>query len=195
MAETQLEQSAWVRPRDDDFLMGKSEEALELLSAVQRGLEDFGSVRANPDRGSKPLTDSPTRLVALDTPQLREALGRIGRNLSAKPHDAGDEFYGRLSVCQGRAPFFRGFLDRYVDVPLVTTRNPGVIYFLQAIPKIDDKLKRENHAQFGIHYHYLNGGEERSNTILCFKHEMNWPLFSEKHAEKSSQFDARPGAW
>ena len=205
MAEEQFEQGIWERPSGDEFLAEKSEETLELLAALQRGLERFEPVRTIPDatRGDGAHAETSDGVISVDTPQLRrrldavaEALRRAERTSSAKSRDGAEVVpHGTLSVCRGRAPFLRGHVDRYVNVPLITTSNPYVAYFLQTIPNIGDKLKRENHAHFGIHYHYLNRYEARSNTILCFRPETEWPLFSERHAEKRSEFDARPGAW
>jgi hypothetical protein len=87
MAEAQFEQIY------DALLAAKSQEALELLSTLQRGLESVRTVPdTNPDQRGKQLTDGSTGSVALDTPQLRE--------------DVSGEFYGRLSICQGRGPVF-----------------------------------------------------------------------------------------
>src|SRR5215207_3809963 len=79
--------------------------------------------------------------------------------------------------------------------PLLRRSSPDVIRFLEKVPKFGDYLKRENHAHFGIHYHYLDSHKKRSDTVLCFEPPAPWPLFAEKHAEKSAQFPARPRAW
>jgi hypothetical protein len=197
-----LEENFWTVPRDDGFISEKTQEALQVLSALQRGLErsepEDSIHSAIPNREMFEIEES-IGLIAFDSRRLRDALAMVGQTIRRiERNDSANaqfEYYGMLSIYQGRASFFRGYVDRHLNVPIVRSRDPGVIHFLAKIPNVGDKLKRENHAHFGIHYHYLNSSEERSDTILCFQLGTDWPLFSEKQAVKSSEFPARPGGW
>jgi hypothetical protein len=103
--------------------------------------------------------------------------------------------YGTVIHHLGRRSFYGGFLDKRRTVPLLRRTSPDVIRFLEKVTGFGDYVKRENHAHFGIHYHYLNSSKRRSDTVLCFKPAAPWPLFAEKHAERSAHFAARPRGW
>jgi hypothetical protein len=149
VSDLPLEENIWTLPRDDSFLSEKTQEALQVLAALQRGLERSKpetSIRsAIPNREMLDIEES-IGLMALDSRQLRDALAIVGQIIRSieRSHSTSDQFeyYGRLSIYRGRASFFRGYIDRYLNVPIVRARDPSVIHFLAKIPTVGDKLKR-----------------------------------------------------
>jgi hypothetical protein len=117
-------------------------------------------------------------------------------DLLAERHDPSKlETYGTVNQHLGRRSFHGGFIDKRRSVPLLRRSPPDVIRLLVNVPSFGDYIKRENHSNFGIHYHYLDSNKKRSDTVLCFENNSSWPLLAEKHAEKSAHFSARPQAW
>ena len=193
----------WEVAADDGCLREDEHQTVEFLRQLQATLEQLVPqeppyTRLNPQaiRQSKPR-----RLIALVAAEsqtlhsLRTKISELENLLSKRydPLELGQ--YGTINLHLGRRSFCRGFLDKRQSVPLLRRSSPEVARFLQKVPKFGDYLKRENHSHFGFHYHYLSRWKERSDTVLCFKPANPWPLFAEKHAEKSAHFPARPRAW
>ena len=121
----------------------------------------------------------PNSLVALDGQLLRNLRAEIGalEDLLAERYDSAElGQYGTINQHLGRRSFYRGFLDKRRSVPLLQRSSPDVIRFLEKVPKFGEYLKRENHAHFGIHYHYLDSNKKRSDTVLCFSPPSPWPF-------------------
>jgi hypothetical protein len=94
----------------------------------------------------------------------------------------------------------RGYVEPVLRLPVVDQVPARVVAYFIGIPNDSDLLKRENHDQFGWHYHYLNSLRQRSDTVLCWDTRANGsnssrPLFYETHAEKRARFHARPARW
>jgi hypothetical protein len=138
------------------------------------------------------------RLIALESETLDRLCTEIKEmeellSRENNPVELGE--YGMITHNLGRRSFYRGFLDKRRTVPLLRRSSPDLLAFLQKVPKFGDHLKRENHAHFGVHYHYLDASRKRSDTVLCFASSKHWPLFAEKHAERRALFSARPRGW
>lgn len=136
----------------------------------------------------------------MDTSELRTAIASLNKAVKridqSNEHGEKREFHGTISVFEGRAAILRGHVDRLRNLPVIRTADPFVLQLITKLPKFGAKIKRENHAQFGIHYHYLDNDEMRSDTILSFRTiDTQSPLFSEPHAVKGAYFFARPESW
>jgi len=91
-----------------------------------------------------------------------------------------------------------GFIEPIFSEPILPRLSERVIAFLIEIEGYDDFLKREHHAHFGWHYHYLDRKKRRSNVILCWDIKTSntpRPLFYEGHGEGSYDFPAKPHLW
>jgi hypothetical protein len=187
----------------DDYLREDEYQTLEFLRDLQAALEMLARQRPPYTRLDPPesLQDKPTRPMSLVAPEsltlhnLRSAIRKLENLLSERHPSAELGEYGTVTHHLGRRRFYGGFLDKRRTVPLLRRSVPEVIRFLEKVPKFRDHVKRENHAHFGIHYHYLDAQKKRSDTVLCFQPPRPWPLFAEKHAEKSAHFPARPRGW
>ncbi len=193
----------WKAVVDDGYLREDEHETFKFLRQLQAILERLvlqvpPYMRLDPPES---LRDKPGRPITLIAPEsqtlhnLRAKISELEDVLSERYDQVELREYGTLTQHLGRRSFYRGFLDKRRTIPLLQRSSPDVIHFLQKVPKFGDHLKRENHAHFGIHYHYLDSSKRRSDTVLCFKPPTPWPLFAEKHAQKSAHFAARPRAW
>lgn len=151
-----------------------------------------------------------------DLPGLQEILGKIANALETleqvledraegaapKEHAIDNEgvwSLGQITTSGPRRPIRGGWVEPVVGRRLIVT-SPLIIAFLTSLPD-GDWLKRERHAHFGWHYHYLDRRRRRSDIVLCWdvralppKPELR-PLFQEKHGEGGADFSARPDTW
>lgn len=187
---------------NDECLSEDEHETLELLRQLEAVLKWLVSqkppfVRLDISKSVQQRPRRPNRLIMLDglPRRLHEEISKLEGLLSEKydPAELGE--YGTINQHLGRRSFHHGFIDKRRSVPLLRRSSPDVIRFLVQVPNFREHVTRENHAHFGIHYHYLDSKKRRSDTVLCFAPPSPWPLFAEKHAERSAQFPARPGAW
>lgn len=103
-------------------------------------------------------------------------------------------------------PILRGFIQPMQKVPILRRMPDQIALFLISIDNGEDYLDRETHGM-GLHYHYLNWREERSNVVLSWDTRWKAPdpqtapptlrgLFVEPHGEKSNAaFVAKPHLW
>lgn len=103
-------------------------------------------------------------------------------------------------------PILRGFVQPLRREPVLKRVSDRVALYLITLEDGKDYLDRETHGM-GLHYHYLNRREERSNVILSWDTRWKAPnpqtkpptlraLFVEHHGEKNNaDFVARPELW
>jgi hypothetical protein len=106
---------------------------------------------------------------------------------------------GEVTLRSSRTEILRGYVDFLQTFPVGGDIPEVLALCLLAIPTLTGKLARENHSQFGYHYHYVDAAERRSNTILTFENRVLTPhqptLDWEYHAEGKAEFDARVERW
>jgi hypothetical protein len=193
----------WRGAADESDLREDERETFELLRQLKETLGGLirrkpPYARLEPPERLQVRPSRPIRLIARESETfdgLCTEIHKLEDLLSQRygPTELGE--HGTITYVLGRRSFYRGFLDKRRTVPLLRRSSPDVVAFLQKVPKFGDHLKRENHAHFGIHYHYLDSSKRRSDTVLCFKPSVHWPLFAEKHAERHAHFPARPRGW
>jgi hypothetical protein len=179
--------------------------ALSHIEEVRRALElteegaVFDPVSSRPEETRIPTGTEVSALLAVDCGGVRSALDALARTVQRIESNYGSgeriESYGTITMFLARTPILRGYVDRCINVPIVRTSARHVMQLIVALPKHRLNLERENHSHFGIHYHYLDRDEERSDTVLCFKNNMDDPLYAESHAVKDAHFFARPDTW
>lgn len=103
-------------------------------------------------------------------------------------------------------PILRGFIQPMQRVPIISRVPDQIALYLISIDNGEDYLDRETHGM-GLHYHYLNWRQDRSNVILSWDTRWKAPdpqttpatlraLFVEPHGEKSNAaFVAKPHLW
>jgi hypothetical protein len=194
---------SWDAATNDGYLLKAQSETFDFLHQLIAMLERLvlqnpPYSRLDPPAELRGKPGHPVILLASEG----DTLGRLHTEINEledllsegrEPTELGE--YGLITQHLGRRSFYNGFLDKRRTVPLLQKSSPDVIRFLEKVPKFGDYVKRENHAHFGIHYHYLNSSKKRSDTVLCLKAPAPWPLFAEKHAERSAHFAARPRGW
>jgi HAMP domain-containing protein len=207
MSNFQSDDAIWKTDIDDVVLAELTFQTIGRLNSIERAIErvaegrpilnsDAPSSREERDQGEPDTAE----WLAMDTSELRTAIESLNKAVkrikpSNDPRGQG-ELHGTISVFEGRAAILRGHVDRLRNLPVIRTADPFVLQLILKLPKFGAKIKRENHAQFGIHYHYLDSDEMRSDTILCFRTvDTKSPLFSEPHAVKGASFFARPESW
>lgn len=141
---------------------------------------------------------------------LKEALVNTDwhSDVSDVPASKGNQWtFGTAIEIRGvRKPILRGFVQPMQRVPILSRLPEQIALYLISIDNGEDYLDRETHGM-GLHYHYLNWREQRSNVILSWDTRWKAPdpqakppilraLFVEPHGEKrNAAFVAKPHLW
>lgn len=77
--------------------------------------------------------------------------------------------FGTVQKLLEQKPILRGFAEGVKSEPVGSIKSRKLAFYLISIPGLKEKLCRENHDHFGYHYHYLDKGNRRSDTVLTFR--------------------------
>jgi hypothetical protein len=119
---------------------------------------------------------------------------KVGRSSSA-----GEQWnLGEVVYMLEERPFLRGSVEMRRSEPIAQDVPEVLVEFLMAVPGFDAQITRETHGrQWGYHYHYLDGRDRRSDTLLTFDRDSDNSrptLCWERHAE-GDKFKARAEDW
>ncbi len=133
--------------------------------------------------------------------QLKDLDWRPGRTMLDESL-VGTWHFGEFTQRAPIRQILRGFLEPVRRFPIVQRIPELVVHYLISLPDNGDYLKRERHANFGWHYHYMPDENTISDVILSW--DTRWattaphalrPIFQEKHGEGRYHFEAKPWLW
>jgi hypothetical protein len=205
---------------DTDRDGGRNQAVIERLGELRRLIDDLatreGKVRVgrdSPDPAAAELPRGGLTPIEVSLAEFEEAkeliLGigagvqrlaiRIGAPVDESSRRLTGErgFLGAVTVRLHRRDFLRGVVETRVTLPLTPPLPERVFLYLVSIPGLKEKLTRENHGQWGYHYHYMDANERRSDTLLTFDQNSSASVPSllwERHAE-GDKFKAKADKW
>ena len=138
------------------------------------------------------------REIDIVTQSLNQQLSYAEGVSSHERRDSSSLDLGEIFLEREEFPIVRGSLRLVQHRPIISSVSVITAQFLQRVDKRHVVI-RENHGDWGYHFHYCDAKKKRSDTIFSFREKLNKNgnkvVFHEGHAEGKSAFHARVDLW